>query len=259
MIAGLRFGLGLIGIGKPWGHANPVVPAEREALNLLASAWDLGVRYFDTAPSYGISEERLGRFLASLTADERSSATIATKFGEHWDAARSEPYVDHSYEALAGSLDASLARLGRIEILQLHKTTPQVLRGPDLARAWDYARSLDIPCIGASVSDQESAQLTVANPALTVIQAPFNLEQRAFGSVLQQASDRGMLVAVNRPFAMGRLLYERPDVSRREAFAFVAAQGFRGVVLTGTKSTAHLKENWTAFHEAIATATSPDQ
>jgi len=47
--------------------------------------------------------------------------------GEHWDASRGEPYADHSFDALRRSLDASVARLGRIDILQLHKTSPAVL------------------------------------------------------------------------------------------------------------------------------------
>src|ERR1035438_1526455 len=129
----VEFALGLIGIGKPWGYAHAEVPDERQARALLDRAYQLGVRYYDTAPSYGVSEERLAGFLATLTPVERAGLRIATKFGEHWDAAKGEPFVDHSFEALARSLDGSLRRLGRIDILQLHKTTPEVLRSADLA------------------------------------------------------------------------------------------------------------------------------
>ena len=246
----LRFGLGTIGIGRPWGYANPEVPDERLARELLERAWQLGVRYFDTAPSYGLSEERLGRFLASLSASERGSAEIATKFGEHWDATRSEPFVDHSYEALAASLDGSARRLGRIDALQLHKTTPAALRSDDVSRAWEYARSLGIARLGASVSDTESAELAVADPGFGIIQAPYNVAQQTFGPLLERASARGMLIAVNRPFGMGRLLYERREMSKVEAFAAIARREFRGVILSGTKSPDHLEENWRAFAEA---------
>ena len=64
----VEFGLGLIGIGKPWGFVDPEVPDESQAIALLEKAFVLGVRYFDTAPSYGSSEERLGKFLAALAA-----------------------------------------------------------------------------------------------------------------------------------------------------------------------------------------------
>jgi aryl-alcohol dehydrogenase-like predicted oxidoreductase len=250
--ARLRFGLGLIGIGKPWGYANPDVPDESRARELLKRAWSLGLRYFDTAPSYGVSEERLGSFLSSLAAADRAQAEIATKFGEHWDASRGEPFVDHSYDALSRSLEASASRLGRIDFLQLHKTTTEVLRSSALERAWEFARSLGIERIGASVSDLESARIAVENPAFSIVQAPYNAEQQTFGDVLEMASARGMLVAVNRPFGMGRLLYENPGFGKRDAFAFIVRRAFRGVILSGTKSAAHLEENWRAFAKANA-------
>ena len=249
--ARLRFGLGLIGIGKPWGYADAVVPDETRARELLECAWTLGVRYFDTAPSYGVSEERLGRFLASLSAAGRAQAEIATKFGDHWDAARGEPFVDHSYDALKRSLEGSAERLGRIDYLQLHKSTPDVLRSSALERAWQCARSLGITRIGASVSDLDSARTAAEDAAFCIIQAPYNVEQQMFGEVLEAASARGMLVAVNRPFGMGRLLYQRPGMGKRDAFAFVAKRAIRGVILSGTKSPAHLEENWRAFDSAM--------
>src|SRR5262249_26892840 len=103
---------------------NAEVASESQAMALLEKAYTLGVRYFDTAPSYGVSEQRLGRFLDGLSPGERGGMRIATKFGEHWDASRGEPFIDHSFDALQRSLDGSIARLGRVDFLQLHKTTP---------------------------------------------------------------------------------------------------------------------------------------
>jgi aryl-alcohol dehydrogenase-like predicted oxidoreductase len=249
--AGVEFGLGLIGIGKPWGFANPAVPDERQARALLERAFALGVRYFDTAPSYGLSEERLGRFLGALTPAERGAVCIATKFGEHWDAAKAEPFVDHSFDALARSLDGSIARLGRIDFLQLHKTTPAVLRSRDLARAWEYAAALGITAIGASVSDVESAALAIADAAYGILQFPYNMAQQTFADVLDRAAARGMKVAINRPFGMGRMLYENRELSKADAFGFILRKKFQGVILSGTKSPEHLEENWRAFSEAV--------
>jgi aryl-alcohol dehydrogenase-like predicted oxidoreductase len=246
----VEFALGTIGIGKPWGFADPVVPPEHQAMELLERAFLLGIRYFDTAPSYGISERRLGRFLRGLTADARATLRIATKFGEHWDTAAAEPFVDHSYDALARSLDGSLERLGRIDFLQLHKTTPQTLRSPDLARAWQYAASCGVPAIGASVSDLESARIALSDATFQILQFPYNAVQTTFAEVLRQTAARGMDVAINRPFGMGRMLYENRELSKSGAFAFILRQPFRGAILSGTKSPAHLEENWNAFQEA---------
>ena len=243
----VQLGLGLIGIGKPWGHTPAPVPSESEALALLEAAFEIGIRYFDTAPSYGdgVSEERLGRFLKGMPAGQRSQVTVATKFGEHWDRAAGAPYADHSFDALRRSLDASLARLGSVEILQLHKTTPQALASTGVARAWEYAQSLGIRRLGPSVSDAESGRLAVEDTRYSVMQLPFNRENPAFGGIIDQAGARGMWIAVNRPFAMGAMVHAGAD--NRDAFRFILERSFQGVVLTGTTSTAHLKENWRAF------------
>jgi aryl-alcohol dehydrogenase-like predicted oxidoreductase len=240
-----QLGLGLIGIGKPWGRVPRPVPSESAARDLLEFAYLLGVRYFDTAPSYGdgVSEERLGNFLRSITAQQRAGVTAATKMGEHWDAARDEPYADHSFDALRRSLDRSLARLGQIDILQLHKTTPQALASEGVKRAWEYARSLGIARLGPSVSDLESARIAVETPQLSVMQFPFNRGNQTFAPILEMAAARGMWIAVNRPFAMGAMV-------DREAFRFILGRRFTGAILTGTTSKDHLRENWNAFQLA---------
>jgi hypothetical protein len=53
--------------------------SSRTRQGLLGSAWDTGIRYFDTSPYYGhgVAERELGRFLATRRAD----AIVATKFG----------------------------------------------------------------------------------------------------------------------------------------------------------------------------------
>jgi aryl-alcohol dehydrogenase-like predicted oxidoreductase len=167
--------------------------------------------------------------------------------GEHWDAAGGAPFADHSFEALRRSLDASLARLGRIDILQLHKTTPAVLASDGVARAWEYARSLGIARLGPSVSDLESARMALEDPRFSAMQLPFNQANPAFGPVLDRARSTGMWIAVNRPFAMGALVHGGAD--KRAAFDFIRQRGFAGAILTGTTSQAHLRENWEAFQE----------
>ncbi len=250
----LALGLGLIGIGKPWGFRDDEVPPEAQARELLETAIELGVRFFDTAPSYGVSESRFGAFLQTLAPAARDGLTLATKFGEHWDAERGKPFVDHSYDALARSLDGSLAALGRIDFLQLHKTSPEALASGDVERAFRYAQSLGIRNVGASVSDLVSAEIALRSELFSVVQCPLNPESLQYQQIVAEASAAGLLVLTNRPFGMGRLLYEGSLLTPRAAFGFLAAQRFDGVVLTGTKAPAHLRENWAAFQHALASA-----
>lgn len=108
---------------------------DRDVDALLHSAWEAGLRYFDTAPLYGfgLSEARLGRFLQTKPRDE---FVLSTKVGRlmkpntGWheqreafiDAAPFEPVFDYSYDGIMRSFDESLERLGldKIDILLMH-------------------------------------------------------------------------------------------------------------------------------------------
>ena len=160
--------------------------------------------------------------------------------------------MDHSFDALRRSLEGSLERLGRIDFLQLHKTTPDVLRSGDLARAWEYAASLGITGIGASVSDLESAEPGDLRAAFIGSCNCRSMRRRRHSArPSTRPSARGIRVAVNRPFGMGRMLYENRELTKAGAFAFILRKRFEGVILSGTKSPEHLEENWHAFGEAM--------
>lgn len=121
-------GLGTAGIGNLY---RPV--SDRQAEELLASAWASGIRYFDTAPFYGLgrAEARLGRFLAGLS----DPVLVSTKVGRvlepvdpasvpevgFADPLPFAPRFDYSRDGLLRSFDASLRRLGRVpDLLLIH-------------------------------------------------------------------------------------------------------------------------------------------
>ena len=65
-------GLGTVKFGRNQGVKYPShfdLPSDQQIRNLLAQAQDLGINLLDTAPAYGISEERLGPLLAGQRAD----------------------------------------------------------------------------------------------------------------------------------------------------------------------------------------------
>jgi D-threo-aldose 1-dehydrogenase len=125
-----------LGFGcAPLGNLYRAIP-EEEAQALLTAAWEGGIRYFDTAPLYGLglSETRLNPFLRGRRREEYvistkigrlfRVATQATRDGpDKWFdvPARTEVY-DYGYDAVLRSLEFSLERLGldRIDILYAH-------------------------------------------------------------------------------------------------------------------------------------------
>ena len=247
----MEFGLGLISLGRAWGFRARPLPSPVEAHELLSAALGWGVSVFDTAPSYGTSEAITGDFLRQLLPEVRTQITVATKCGEHWDAGAGLPFVDHGYDALVRSIDQSLSRLGRIDLLQVHKSSVNVLRSPELWRAIDYARSAGVGSIGASVSDLETGRLACGLDAVSMIQMPYNSRSRVLEELFALASQRGKQVWTNRPFGMGALLHEE-RVDPMDAYRFVLNQSFGGAILTGTASVEHLEADLRAFHAACA-------
>ncbi len=105
------------------------------AIETLQTAWDAGLRYFDTAPFYGfgLSERRTGDFLRSKP---RETYVLSTKVGRLLrpvpeDQVPDHSYVnplpfavdyDYSYDGIMRSFEFSHARLGlnKIDILYVH-------------------------------------------------------------------------------------------------------------------------------------------
>ena len=119
-----RMGLG----GAPLGGLFADV-GDDAAADLVLRAHELGVRYFDTAPLYGVgnSERRYARALAQIPRDE---FVLSTKVGRILvgEAPDSGPHVtvapvfDFTRDGVLRSLEESLKRLGldRVDIALIH-------------------------------------------------------------------------------------------------------------------------------------------
>ncbi|WP_299492520.1 aldo/keto reductase [Acaryochloris sp. IP29b_bin.137] len=67
--------LPVLGLGGAGQTPLSKLGAEKEAVQMIQAAWDLGIRYFDTAASYGPSEDYLGKVLPPY----RSNLFLASK------------------------------------------------------------------------------------------------------------------------------------------------------------------------------------
>ena len=127
-----KLGYGAASIGN---HRKPL--SDAVARSVLEAAWDAGVRYFDTAPHYGLglSERRLSHFLAGKPRESYSLSTKVGRLLEPQESAEGqlddEGFVvpathrrvwDFSLDGLRRSAEESMARLGvgNLDILYLH-------------------------------------------------------------------------------------------------------------------------------------------
>ncbi len=125
-----RMGFG----GAPLGNLYRRI-SDEDAQGALQAAWAAGIRYFDTAPQYGLgrSEQRFG---TALQGWDRRALTLSTKIGRllvdcaahevtpeaFVDVPQKRIVFDYSYDGVMRSHEASLQRLGvdAVDILLVH-------------------------------------------------------------------------------------------------------------------------------------------
>jgi aryl-alcohol dehydrogenase-like predicted oxidoreductase len=89
----ITFGAWAIG-GAMWGGAD-----EKEAIEAIHTAMDLGVTSIDTAPVYGFGQSE--ELVARAIKGKRDKVQLFTKYGLRWDSTEGEHHFDISYEGKA--------------------------------------------------------------------------------------------------------------------------------------------------------------
>jgi aryl-alcohol dehydrogenase-like predicted oxidoreductase len=116
--------IGLGCMGMSFGYGPP--KDKQEMIEIIRSAVDLGVTFFDTAEVYGAftNEELVGEALTPF----RGQVAIATKFGFHIDANGKQAGLDSRPEHIMEVADVSLKRLKTdvIDLLYQHRVDPNV-------------------------------------------------------------------------------------------------------------------------------------
>lgn len=251
-------GLGCAQLG---GLYDPMT--ESDALALVDAAWDLGIRYFDTAPYYGftLSEHRLG---ASLRGRARDAYVISTKVGRlmrpdpgvqpgecGWAAPLPfRPHYDYTYDAVMRSHEDSLQRLGmdRVDILYVHDIG-RATHGDQHAHYWNQLtagggfRALErlraegaIKAFGLGVNEWEvvADALDVCALDCVLLAGRYTLlEQASLAPLMDRCARAGTGVVIGGPFNSGILAgtnkfnYEdapRAVVERVQALAAVCRE-----------------------------------
>jgi D-threo-aldose 1-dehydrogenase len=257
-LAVTALGLGCAQLG---GLYDPMT--ELDALALVDAAWDLGIRYFDTAPYYGftLSEHRLG---AALRGRARDAYVISTKVGRlmrpdpgvqpgecGWAAPLPfRPHYDYTYDAVLRSHEDSLQRLGmdRVDILYVHDIG-RVTHGDLHAHYWNQLtegggfRALErlraegaIKAFGLGVNEWEvvADALDVCALDCVLLAGRYTLlEQASLAPLMDRCAREGTGVVIGGPFNSGILAgtnkfnYEdapRAVVERVQALAAVCRE-----------------------------------
>lgn len=209
------------------------------AQQTLATAWQAGVRFIDTADVYGdgASERSIGQFLAT---HRDPALVVATKLG------RAGIYPDgYTRAALREATLRSIDRLGvqALDLTQLHCVPTDVLRA---GHVFDWLRELQqeglIRRWGASVESVEEGLICLGQAGIASLQVIFNIfRQKPAAELLPRAAAQQVGVIVRLPLASGllggkitRATTFRPDDHRhfnRDGQAFNVGETFAGLEL----------------------------
>lgn len=223
--------------GAPLGNMHRRID-EAEARATVRAAWDLGLRYFDTAPLYGhgLSEQRIG---AALAGEARADFLLSTKVGRVLEPCApgdeaSGIYVDtpplrvrwdYRRDGILRSFESSLARLGvnRVDILYVHDIEAAAhgseaeadARMRDLIDGGGWAALDDlraaglVGAIGAGVNSCAPCErlLALADPDLFLLAGRYTLlDQSAQERLLPACAARGVGVVLGGPYNSGILV-----------------------------------------------------
>lgn len=238
-----ELGLGRLGHGAANVGNLYEAMTDDEAWEVLETAWESGIRYFDTAPHYGLglSERRLGAFLRTKPRDQ---FTVSTKVGrllrpdpagakrlddEHHFAVPADlrRVWDFTAEGVRRSLEESLHRLGldSVDIVYLHDPERYDLRrGLDegLPAAGKLRDEGMVRAIGVGSMSTEALHASVRTGALDLLMvaARFTLaDQSAARAVLPECRAHDISVVAAAVFNSGLLASPSPSSESRFDYA----------------------------------------
>jgi len=279
-------GLGLAALGRPGyinlDHAvdlnqNYSIDAMQEHANsVLDQAYQLGVRYFDAARSYGLAERFLGSWLDSRGILPQN-VTVGSKWGYTYTAdwqveAEKHEVKEHTREVLRRQWVESLNELDEyLDLYQIHSATFEsgVLENQEVLDELSKIKH-NGTLIGLTVSGPQQAE--VIERALKIkldglllfdsIQATWNLLEKSSGKALENAHQAGLGVIIKEALANGRLTERNHDpkfagnieilqnhAKRLNttidalALASVLEQPWVDVVLSGAATIEHIRSN----------------
>jgi len=194
-----EIGLGTWQLGADWGDVD-----ESTAQEVLETAVEYGINFFDTADVYGKgrSESLIKKYLKPLSDD----IIIATKLGRFPEPGGLENY---SLESFRNHTEASLNRLGLecLDLTQLHCIPTELMASGEV---FDWLRILQkegkIKRFGASVESMDEALICLEQDGLFSLQIIFNVfRQKPIEALFEKAKEKEVALIIRLPLASGLL------------------------------------------------------
>jgi len=188
-------GLQVTPLGFGAGHIGDPAQDEGRVEALLRTAVELGIVLFDTARSYGCSEERIGGHLRRF----RDSIVLSTKLGYGVDGV-----PDWTGACVSAGVEDARRRLQTdvIDIVHLHSCPRDVLERGEVLDALATAVAHGKVRVAAYSGENDALAWAVADTRIGAVQTSVNpCDQWSLVHALPRAGERGLGVIGKRPLA----------------------------------------------------------
>lgn len=197
-----KIGIGLWAIGgDAWGETQ-----DRESLDVISAALDIGINFFDTADVYGDGHSE--RLLAQAMKGRREKFIVATKIG--WRGFNEEQQVSayDSIEKLIAGVESNLERLNTdyVDLIQCHID----FRDPNMEIFVEGFQKLQkegkVRAYGVSTSDFDYLQAFNMDNQTAALQIDYSILNRTpEKEIFPYTIEKDLGVLVRGPLAMGIL------------------------------------------------------
>ncbi|WP_152045060.1 aldo/keto reductase [Aureimonas psammosilenae] len=166
-------GLGCMGMSEFYGNGD-----DKESVDVIHRALDLGVTFLDTADMYGVgrNEELVGRAIKN----RRDGVVLATKFGNVRGPKGERLGINGRPDYVRQACDASLKRLG-VEVIDLyyqHRVDPNVPIAETVGAMGELVRAGKVHYLGLSEAGPETIRRAHREHPITALQTEYSLWSR---------------------------------------------------------------------------------
>ena len=205
------------------------LPSEEETSRLLNGVLDLGINLIDTAPAYGLSEQRIGRHISS----RRREFILSTKVGETFEHGKST--YDFSARAIAQTFERSLSRLktASVDFLLIHSDGREIA-GETISAIQNLKKQGKTRFIGVSAKSVESAREALKWADALMLE--YHPRDKSHEPMIEEAGKNGAAIFVKKPLASGQ-------IAAKEAIPFILKNPHVATLVIGGLNLEHIKQN----------------
>ena len=221
----MKLGLGTAALGRPQyinvrtencDNSN-LSEFKKQSFNVLEEAYNLGIRYFDTAPGYGLAEELL---LEWLQTKKDNSIEVATKWGYTYTAnfdtnATVHEIKEHSLAKLKEQWTFSKQLLPYLKVYQIHSATLEtgVLENAQVLEHLAFLKKEHNLKIGLTTTGTN--QVEVIRKALNILvdnesffdvfQVTYNFLDQSLQEISEELINKNKSIVIKEALANGRV------------------------------------------------------